>query len=148
MQKFEFSLHPVLKVKKLREKDAQRELARAQQIFSDAKDQLEKIILEEKDALQRIGQCQVEAFEPAKISQLYKSLEGVRKKRIKQERYLISLAEVVREKRAVLRQRSNEKKVFEELEKKEREEYVREGNRQEQKFYDDLSAINHSQKKD
>lgn len=148
MQKFAFSLHPVLKVKKIKEKEAQRELGLALDVYRQGEEKLKKIRQNEKLSQEKIEHIKLEKFDPATISQYYKSLDGIRRERIEQEHYLKTCAMLVKEKREKLRLMSSEKKVFEELEKRERLEYVREGNRVEQKFFDEMATIKHNQKKE
>ena len=59
-----------------------------------------------------------------------------------------TLAKLVKEKREKLRATANEKKIFEELEKKEHVKYVRASNKLELKFFDEMSTIKHYQNKD
>jgi flagellar protein FliJ len=148
MQKYAFSLQPVLKVKKIREKEAQRELGLAINVFQQGEGKLGIINQDEKQAQEKIEKLKMERFDPAAISQYYNSLDGIRSERIEQEIYLTTCAKLVKEKREKLRAVSNEKKVFEELEKREHVEYVRESNRLEQKFFDEMSTIKQFQKKD
>ena len=84
--------------------------------------------------------------EPGLIKQYYASLDGVRKRRIEQEKYLETLARLVMEKRERLSNVANEKHMLKELEKIEHREYRSEQNRLEQKFIDEISTIKHYEK--
>ena len=88
MKKFLFSLQPVLKVKKLKVKEAQRELSEVMREY-----QLQEGKLNEMKAAEVNSQHEIEKAKnggmPALIGQYYASLDSLRKSRMQQEKVVI-----------------------------------------------------------
>jgi flagellar protein FliJ len=142
MKKFLFSLQSVLKVKKLKEKGAQRELSEAMREYQKAVDKLNDMREAEINSQHQIEKAK-NGGNPALIGPYYTSLEGVRRNRIEQEKVLVGLNKFVDMKRNLLREAVKEKRVLEELEKKEHEQHKYQVEQHEQKFFDEISTIKH-----
>ena len=142
MKKFLFSLQSVLKVKKLKEKDAQRELSEAMREYQKAENKLIEMKAIEIHSQNQIEDAKIDG-NPALIGQYYASLDSVRRSRIEQEKVLIGLNKFVEIKRQLLRGAVKEKRVLEELEKKEHLQHKFEVDKHEQKFFDEISTIKH-----
>ena len=140
MKKFEFSLERVLQVRRIREKEKQREMAVVVKQFETEQQTLQKICAEEQKLVDIINDYQTNPHS-ASLTMLYYNLEGKRTKRQQQTRRVANVKQKLDAIRDALLKSSQEKKSLEKLREHKYEKYLQDVFKEEQKSLDDVAVI-------
>ncbi len=141
MKRFQFSLERVLRVRRIREKQRQREITVASQAWEKEKQRLQAMQMEEERSLQVLDSLQEEGVNPVMITLAHNSLEGQRQRRQRQQTKVQSAGQRVEHCRTALIKAMRSKRIMEKLREYRLEEYWLETERSEQKALDEIAGL-------
>ena len=142
MKRFRFSLQQVLKVKGIREKEKQKELADASSRYETEKYKLQEMLREEQQTFFTINSLHEHHVSPVVINTLYRNLSSRQIMRQLQNETVDAALKIVDQKRLLLLNATREKKILEKLREKQYSTYLDDAETEEQKFLDDI-AVTH-----
>jgi flagellar protein FliJ len=146
MKKFEFSLAALLKLRKKKEELAQTRLLKAEQIFTQEKIQLARLLKEFNTTCQEIRKLHVSSSKANTLEQMYQYLTNLKNKIYKQKEITLEAKYIVEAKRSMLIAAINNRKILENLKEKKLAEWTYEAFNQERKFFDQIGAMQYSRK--
>ena len=141
MKRFQFSLERVLKVRRIREKQRQREIAAAAQAWEKENQQLHAMQMEEEESLQALDSLHDKGNNSVIVTMVHNSLEGQRQRRQRQQTKVNSAGQRVEVCRTALINAMRSKRIMEKLQDYRLEEYWREADRSEQKTFDEIAGL-------
>jgi flagellar FliJ protein len=141
MKKFQFSLERVLNVRRIREKQRQREMAATVQAWEKEKQLLHRMESTETNSLEIIGKLQSRETCPAVVALAHNALEGQRRRRLRQETKVKMAGNRVESSRVALVKAMRSKRILEKLEEHRYEEFLIEVDKREQKNLDEIAGI-------
>jgi len=144
MKKYAFKLETLLKVRNLREEEAEREFREALIAFQQALEELDGYRKQLEEALQDCAMQQRDGFD-IRIQQLYVTYFKRLKQEISDQTEVVNTAETEMEKRReMLLEAMKDRKVVDKLRARDYEAYSEELKRWEQKIIDDLAVLRHN----
>ncbi len=141
MKRFQYSLERVLRVKRIREKIKQRELAVTLRQLQHEKNKLIEIKSDESKAWHYLQESQESQINSGIVSIIQGTLEGKRKKKLLQTEQVSRAEKAVSAARNDVLHATREKKIFEKLREYKLKEYEQQAISEEQKILDEV-AIN------
>ncbi len=147
MKRYKFSLEQVLKVRKIREKEKQKELAEAFQQLNLEMEKLEKLKAEEMEANALIQLLKEQHQSSVLLNTVYRNIEGKLILKQLQVENIQKAQKVVNEKVIQAISAQKDKKILEKLDEKQYENYLKLAEAEEQKFLDEVAVIDSIRKR-
>lgn len=146
MKKFKFTLDKVLEVRRIKEKEKQRHLAAALRTLENENKIFEHLNKQKENSWLIIESLLKANLDPATITLAYKSLDGQQTLTQLQDEKVTDAKLKFNEKREELVDIQRKKKILEKLREKQYEYYQMAGEKEEQKFIDEIAVIKASRK--
>jgi len=141
VKRFQFSLERVLTVRKIREKQRQRETAQAANALEKENQLLHAMQSAEEKSLRDLESLQSKGSNSALVAMVHNSLEGQRQRRQRQQTKARSAGQRVEVCRTALVKAMRSKRIMEKLREYRLEEYWQEAERNEQKALDEVASL-------
>lgn len=140
MKTYRFRFESVLKSKKIIVDELAAKTARAQRILQLEQKKLENLKKKETSCIQEMALIQVGTVKPDEIHRCHRYLQQLGKAIAEQEKLISEIARRVDMLREMLVEAEKERKIFEKLDEKEREEFLRDFSKKERAFLDEVGT--------
>ena len=141
MKRFEFKLEALLNYKRHLEQIARREMAVVAEHVNRTEAEIQALRQDRHTAIDTLGDLVEKGVDAAEFKRHHDFIATVEQMIVIEKRNKAELEKRLNEKRAVLKQRTIDKKAIERLKEKQAEAYLREMLREEQKGLDEMSSI-------
>lgn len=147
MKKFNFKLETLLKVKKEKEKEAQKEFFSANQVLERLKEQEQDLKNESREMEELVRFTQKNDPNPMKIRDISDYLRSIKEKIFALQDDLMKAANIVEGKRRLMVEAMAKRKSIDKLKEKQYEVWEQEIKEAENKFIDDLAVMRYLKNK-
>lgn len=141
MKKFIFSLQTLLEVRQKQENIALKELLDARLILQKTLAMLEELEKLKNSIKDEIRYNEARSFNPYEAGQYFQHLRNIKRRIANQERYVLEAKESMEQKRKLLTQAIQKRKMIENLQEKKFTEWEHEIQSKDQAFFDELATI-------
>ena len=146
MKKFKFTLDKVLEVRRITEKEKQRQLAEALRVLEKETKKFEQLNKQKQNSWLILESLKKTNVDPAVITIVYKGLDGQQTLTQLQDEKVSHARKNFNVKRNELIEVQRKKKILEKLREKQYKIYTNERDKEEQKFIDEIAVIKSGRK--